>query len=67
MAKAELKKCQCGGTPKFRCERAGEDAEDCWVECPKCGRRTEYLEDAYADFASAALDWNTGDIRPKAA
>jgi len=37
-----------------------EDAEEGWVECPKCGRATERCEDAYADFDTAEMLWNAG-------
>lgn len=61
MAQTKLNRCECGSLPRYRCERVAEDAEECWVEC-KCGRRTEEREGAYCDFASAAWDWNAGDI-----
>lgn len=64
MNAGKLKDCLCGKVPKFHCARIAEDAEECWVEC-ECGRATMVREDAYCDFASAAWDWNVGDIAPE--
>ncbi|WP_412178369.1 Lar family restriction alleviation protein [Rhizobium sp. PL01] len=49
----------CGGTPKLRCHRSGEDSEECYVECPTCEVRTTYYEDAYAPTADATGAWNS--------
>ncbi len=61
-----LKPCACGAEgprgPGVMYARVAEDAEETWVECPACGRATEPLEDAYADYAGAADDWNRGRI-----
>lgn len=48
----------CGGTPKLRTHRTGEDSEDAFVECPSCEVRTTYYEDAYAPTADAIAAWN---------
>lgn len=60
MTKAALSKCRCGGQPKYECVRVAEDAEECWVVCPKCGAETDKCEDAYCDFATAGWLWNSG-------
>jgi hypothetical protein len=56
-----LKRCACGQAPKVETARVAEDAVETWVECGGCGARTEAREDAYADYDSAAADWNAGD------
>lgn len=48
----------CGGAPKLRVHRSGEDSEDCYVECPACEVRTTYYEDAYAPVDDAVAAWN---------
>lgn len=54
----------CGGAPKLRTHRSGEDSMECYVECPTCEARTTYYEDAYAPTADAIDAWNrrTGDL-----
>ena len=61
MTRIALKACNCGFAPKMRCVRVAEDAEECWVECSACGQKTEEIEDAYCDFATAAWQWDRGD------
>ncbi|WWT40049.1 hypothetical protein [Nostoc phage Nsp-JY10] len=48
----------CGGEPKLRTHRSGEDSMECYVECPSCEVRTTYYEDAYAPVADATGAWN---------
>ncbi len=48
----------CGGEPKLRTHRSGEDSMECYVECPSCEVRTTYYEDAYAPVADARGAWN---------
>ena len=48
----------CGGTPKLRTHRTGEDSEEAFVECPNCEVRTTYYEDVYAPTADAIAAWN---------
>jgi hypothetical protein len=57
-----LNKCACGGKPRFRVERSGEDCEDTWVECSNCDLCGDYSEDAYADYGTAAMCWNRGQF-----
>lgn len=54
---ADLAPCPfCGGTPKLRTHRSGEDSMEAYVECPTCEVSTTYYEDAYAPAAIGA--WN---------
>ena len=55
-----LKRCACGQAPKLEVVRVAEDAMETWVQC-KCGARTQEIEDAYADYDTAAWQWNRGD------
>lgn len=58
-----LVKCPCGGTPNVMHARVCEDAEEAWVECPRCGRATDRCEDAYADFDTAEWLWQKGKTK----
>lgn len=58
-----LRPCECGGTPKTRTRQVAEDAVETWVECIRCDRRTDEIEDAYADHATAAWQWNKGALK----
>lgn len=55
----KLNPCACGAKPRFRSSQVAEDSVDSWIEC-SCGRRTEAVEDAYADYGTAAWLWNSG-------
>lgn len=48
----------CGGEPKLRTHRSGEDSMECYVECLRCEVRTTYYEDAYAPIDDATGAWN---------
>lgn len=56
-----LRACICGGKPRCRSVQVAEDAVDTWVECGSCNRKTDYIEDAYSDRATAEWQWNRGD------
>lgn len=56
----------CGGAPKLRTHRSGEDAMEAYVECPSCEVRTTYYEDAYAPTADAISSWNRRMRLPQA-
>lgn len=58
--KLRLNPCTCGSKARMRVARVAEDAEECWAECVGCGAKTEAIEDAYADYATAAWQWNRG-------
>lgn len=55
----------CGGAPKLRMHRTGEDSMEAYVECPKCEVRTTYYEDAYAPTADAIGAWNRRATPPQ--
>jgi len=59
MTDITLKPCPfCGGTAVLRSAKVAEDAMTAWVQCTSCGVNGRDNEDAYADFATAAADWN---------
>lgn len=63
-----LRPCECGGTLKTRTQQVAEDAVETWVECTRCARRTEEIEDAYAaDHATAEWQWNKGALKAERA
>lgn len=55
----------CGGTPKLRTHRSGEDSMEAYVECPTCEVRTTYYEDAYAPADDAIGAWNRRTPAPE--
>lgn len=55
----------CGGTPKLRTHRSGEDSMEAYVECPTCEVRTTYYEDAYAPVDDAIGAWNRRAAPPQ--
>ena len=57
-----LRQCECGAPAKTHASRVAEDAVVCWVECTRCARRTEEIEDAYADYATAEWQWSRGAL-----
>jgi len=61
-----LKRCPCGGSPKFYAVQVAEDAVESWVECPRCNAATDRIEDAYSDRPTAEWQWNRGDaLKPQ--
>jgi len=63
---ADLLPCPfCGGEPKLRTHRSGEDSMEAYVECPTCEVRTTYYEDSYAPVADAVGAWNRRTPSPQ--
>ena len=61
-----LRLCDCGAKPKYHAPQIAEDAVESWVECGKCGARTEEIEDAYGDYDTSAYNWNNRHLKPDA-
>ena len=61
-----LRQCECGGRAKVHAVQVAEDAMETWVACTRCDRRTEEIEDAYADHATAEWQWNRGALKTRA-
>ena len=59
----QMRPCECGGAPKVRTAQVAEDVVETWVECRRCDRRTEEIEDFRADYATAEWQWNRGDLK----
>ena len=59
----QMRLCECGGLPKVHTERVAEDLIETWVQCNRCPRRTEEIEDAYPDYGTAEWQWNRGDLK----
>lgn len=62
----QMRLCECGGLPKVHTERVAEDLVETWVQCSRCPRRTEEIEDFRADYATAEWQWNRGDLIERA-
>lgn len=62
-----LDKCACGSRALVHNAQVAEDAVETWASCPKCGRHTDYFEDAYSTPEQAVSAWNAGEImQPRA-
>lgn len=58
-----LKPCPtCNSTARLHSQQVAEDAVACWAECDRCDAKTEEVEDAYADWATAASLWEAGAL-----
>lgn len=64
MSDVTVKRCDCGGQPSGMSAQVAEDAVEAWIECGFCGAKTGSVEDAYADWATAAMFWNRGERVP---
>lgn len=57
-----LSVCACGGAPAVHNAQVAEDAVETWASCQKCGRHTDYFEDAFSTPEQAVSAWNAGEI-----
>jgi hypothetical protein len=54
----------CGRAPSPRSAQVAEDAVETWFECRVCGKQSEHVEGAYADYATAQHVWNSEEYEP---